>query len=317
MGGADAADLDALLAAMARGETPPPDRLGRAIEADPATEALRRAGFPPNPSRRVAMFRETAQLCPRLPIQAAGYKVDARLSMEELWRFYLPLCEAVLDLAGRLPQERRALVGIAGPGASGKTVLAGLLCELLSRLRGTEDHCVVCPLDGFHYPNAYLETHSTEDGTGRSVALKAVKGAPESFHAAAFLEALQCLREQNETTWPRYDRRIHDPVPNATAVGPEDGIAVIEGNYLLLEREPWQEVAELLDLRLFVDAPEEELRRAMIARHVQGGRSRPDAERHYEEVDLPNARLIRDSAHRADLLLCRRAGRVTALRRPC
>ncbi len=306
-----------MLEAMARGNAPDPGRLRQVVEFDPTTEELRRAGFPPEPARRAAMFRETAQLCPALRLRAAGYDVEALMSLEELWRFYLPLCRAVLGLAESLPEGRRALVGVAGPGASGKTVLAGLLCKLLGRLAGGEGNCIVCPLDGFHHPNAYLEAHFTRDASGRRVPLRAVKGAPESFDAAAFVAALRRLRVREAVSWPGYDRRMHDPVPDAIRIGAADRIALVEGNYLLLERGPWTGAADLLDLRLFVDAPQEELRRAMVARHMRGGRSRADAKRHYKGVDLPNARLIRASGRRADLVLCRSGRRAAALRRPC
>ena len=100
-------------------------------------------------------------------------------------------------------------------------------------------------MDGFHYPNAALETYTTVRG-GKEISLKSIKGAPETFDVAALAAKLGAAREES-VTFPVYDRRIHDVVPNAvTADAP---ILLVEGNWLLLDEEPWS------GLRLLASSP--------------------------------------------------------------
>jgi len=287
-------------------------------EKDPATDALRSVGFDPVPAlpQRLELYRRTASLCPELMIEVAGLRVRVRLGRGELWRFYLPLCQAMARLVGEA--EGRVLVGIAGTGASGKTTFSLLLQLLLERgLPGHFAHVPICSMDGFHYSNAYLATHFMVDEQGEQVPLRALKGAPVSYDGDGFVASLVKLRTAKRTSFPRYDRRLHDPVPGAVRIGPQDRLVLVEGNYLLLEEDPWAAVAELLDLSLFLLQTPEVVREGMISRHIAGGRTEAEAVAHYERVDRKNFELIMASAHRADLWVRRAADhQVTAIQRP-
>jgi len=280
----------------------------RCIAEDPVTGSFRRLGveLSDGAEERLELFARTAHICPRVRLGVAGHEVNARISRTELWRFYLPVCQAVSHL--RSAEGPRFLVGIAGPGASGKSVFAALLKKAVdSGMADRGLRAVVCPLDGFHYPNAYLDAHVVcRPGIGK-VPLRALKGAPETFDAESFRDALRKLRKGGATSLPLYDRRIHDPVPGGIHVRASENLVLVEGNYLLLEEERWRGVAEELDLALFLRVPFETARRAMIARHVRGGRDRKDAAAHFERVDGPNFRLIMRSAARADLIVERDA----------
>ena len=78
---------------------------------------------------------------------------------------------------------------------------------------------------------------------------------------------------------------------------------LVEGNYLLCRRHGWDAVAGLFDLRLFLDLPPGANREPMIARHVRGGRTREDAERHFERSDRPNTVLVWATRDEADLIV--------------
>ncbi|MCD6415666.1 MAG: hypothetical protein J7M08_03085 [Planctomycetes bacterium] len=274
------------------------------IRRDPATKVLLGLGYKPDPGWRAGALRRTAGLCPSLPLTVAGHAVQARLSLEELWRFYLPLARLIRGPTGS--GARRRLVGVTGPGAAGKSVFALLMAEILARLGGDgAAPAALCPLDGFHYPNDWLESHYTVDELGRRVSLQRIKGAPASFDVESFVSALRRLRSEPTVLLPRYDRRLHNPVADSIRVAPGQRIVLVEGNYLLLGSGEWAAVRELLDLRLLITAPPGRLRVAMIARHVAGGRPPQDARRHYEQVDRRNREIILETAPRADLLLVR------------
>jgi len=278
----------------------------RLVRSDPVTGALAAIGLDAASmaAERAEAFRRCVALCPAVALDVAGHREHAGLGPAELWRFYLPICQAVRALR---PGGARALVGIAGPGASGKSVFAGLLSLLLLRAWPEGGGAALCPMDGFHRSNADLDAH----------ALRARKGAPETFDAEAFVRCLRRLKAGRTHTVPRYDRRLHDPVPDGARIGTADRLVLVEGNYLLLGEGAWAEVQALLDLRLFLTTPAETMREAMIERHVRGGRSPAAAAAHFARVDEPNSRLILGGLPRADLVVERDAQhRVVGIRRP-
>ena len=309
--------LAALLERLARGEG-----LTRAQHDEVVRDARSRRlpGLPAaatTPDELAELFRRAATLCPTCSLEVAGYPVEARISIAELWQLYLPLCLALRESRTRVGGAR-TVVGIAGPPGSGKSVFAELLRALLDAGgRAPGGDAVVVPQDGFHFPNAYLDAHAAASPDGTPQPLRLRKGAPETFDAAAFVRALDRLRSEATLALPRYDRRVHDPVPGAIRIEPRHRIALVEGNYLLLERDGWESVAARLDLRLFLRVPLEAIRPHMMARHARGGRSPEDAAAHFERVDVPNYELCMRSAARADLIIERGPDqRIVAVTRP-
>ncbi len=160
----------------------------------------------------------SADCAPQLDMEVAGHRVAARVSLSELWRFYLPICHGLTDLAA----------GRTGPGAGrhhgarrGRQVrlqpAAPAGCT--TPCRGAAGHAAVLPMDGFHYPNAYLDAHTIADRQGREVVLRSVKGSPPSYDVEGFIETLRRLRAGEAVAAPRYDRRLHDPVPDDIRIG--------------------------------------------------------------------------------------------------
>jgi len=286
---------------------------------DPATEAV--AGLGADVAgmfrERLDFFRRTVSFCPECSLDVAGRRERARMGPVELWRFYLLLCQFLLSLARRT-DALRILSGVAGPPGSGKSVFAVLLAKIINACVGPGEgiEVAICPLDGFHYPNAYLESHFVSDDEGRQRTLRSVKGSPETFDVAAFVETLDRLRAEPSMTLPRYDRRVHEPVPDAIAIERRHRIVLVEGNYLLVERPPWGAVAARLDVSLFLKLPLDDVKPWIVGRHVRGGRSPEDALRHFEQVDRKNYQSCMAAAHRADLIVERDAQqRIVALKR--
>jgi pantothenate kinase len=89
--------------------------------------------------------------------------------------FYIPLAATLLD---RLSPPARLLVGIAGPPGCGKTAFAAVLAETINAVAGTQ-MAACLGLDGWHFSNAYLDSHFIERGGERSL-LGRIKGAPET-----------------------------------------------------------------------------------------------------------------------------------------
>ena len=132
-----------------------------------------------------------------------------------------------------------------------------------------------------------------------------MKGAPQTFDAAAFVASLRRLRDEPRAAvrWPDFDRSAEQSVANAISIGSDAKLVIAEGNYLLLDQPPWREVHELLDESWYLDVPVEVLRRRLIDRHIAHGRSREDAIRHVDESDLRNAELVAPTRELADLTI--------------
>lgn len=191
-------------------------------------------------------------------------------------------------LEALLARERRVILGITGPPGAGKTAMA-------SQIVSTIDDAVHVPMDGFHLADDQL----------RRLGLLNRKGAIDTFDAHGYLALLQRLRRQDtEIVYaPAFDRDIEQPVAGSIGVTPTARLIVTEGNYLLDDDRPWSDVRSTLDEVWFVDLAAEERRRRLIARHIEYGRSREQAQAWVRAVDDPNAERIERVRHKADLVV--------------
>lgn len=217
-----------------------------------------------------------------------GLPQKIRYNADTVEHLFLPLLRRLTEM--QRAEARRILVFLAAPPATGKSTLA----QFLAQLSRTEEGLTLVQalgMDGFHYPNRYLAAH-TILRDGEEIPMTSIKGAPETFDVPALAAKLGAVRA-GCVTFPVYDRRIHDVVPDVvTADAP---ILLVEGNWLLLDEEPWHDLRSLADHRLRIDAAAELLRDRLIARKVQGGSTAEDAAAFYEASDAPN--ILRFAAH--------------------
>ncbi len=176
-------------------------------------------------------------------------------------------------IRARADGPARFLVALAGPPASGKSTLAAALAAALS------PGARVVPMDGFHYDDAVLDARG----------LRARKGAPQTFDAQGFLHLIRRLQAEDEVAIPIFDRDRELSRAGADIVGPADRVLIVEGNYLLLDEDPWRQLAPLFDLTVFLDVPEAELVRRLTARWQHHGREPQAAQDWIRTNDLPNA----------------------------
>jgi pantothenate kinase len=197
------------------------------------------------------------------------------------------LVDAILARAGDAP---RFMVAIAGPPGCGKSTLVAELAGALEE-RGVK--AAVVPMDGFHYDDAVLR--------GRGLAHR--KGAPETFDFAGFRTLLQRLRaRESEVAIPVFDRSMELSRAAAAVVGEDVRLVLVEGNYLLLDEEPWKSLEGLFDFSVYLDVPRAELERRLLERWHRHGRN-PEAARHWVETnDLPNADRVSSRRRKADMI---------------
>lgn len=186
--------------------------------------------------------------------------------------------------------ERR-LLGLAGAPAAGKSTLANALASALP------GRAASVPMDGFHLSQRQLKR------LGRAER----KGAPDTFDShgyRALLERIRVAGAKGEVVYaPGFYRDIEEPIAASLAVAPDTPLIITEGNYLLLDDDPWPAVAATLDAIWYLDVNTARRENWLVARHMRYGYSEAEAHAWLAQTDRPNAERIAASANRADRVL--------------
>lgn len=190
-------------------------------------------------------------------------------------------------LNGVTPKGRRLMIAIAGPPGSGKSTLAE---ELVSHL-GSD--AVLLPMDGFHLDDRIL--------TRRGLLPR--KGAPETFDFDGLKTALHRVASEPSVILPVFDRSREIAIAGAQEIFPETQIIVAEGNYLCFAEPPWDQLMPLWDFSVFLDVPEDELERRLIARWEGFGFAPEAAREKALSNDIPNARRVQRGRSSVDLVV--------------
>jgi len=150
-------------------------------------------------------------------------------------------------------------------------------------------------MDGYHLAQSVLEA--------RGLANR--KGAPDTFDGVGFVAMLHQLRSQTsqELFAPVFLRELNNAIAGAIAIPSQTRLVITEGNYLLLDEAPWDEVASLLDEIWFVELEQHERLRRLIARHLGFNDDPAIAERRATGNDERNARLVASGGQRSTLII--------------
>jgi pantothenate kinase len=196
------------------------------------------------------------------------------------------LCDLIINNAAN---SKRYMVAFAGPPASGKSTVAEHVAHAL-KARG--ESATVVPMDGFHYDDAVLST----------LGLRSRKGSPPTFDCTGFESLLKRLKSlENNVAIPVFDRSMELARAGAELIPADTKFLIIEGNYLLLDEEPWSHLRPLFDLTVSVEVDRQTLEDRLYARWNSYGKSAEDARSWIESNDLPNIRHVLEHNGTADI----------------
>ena len=195
-----------------------------------------------------------------------------------------------------MPLGAGSLSGSRDQPAAGKSTLATSIASTLCGAYGPRTAMAI-GMDGFHIANSEL---SRLGYAGR-------KGAPETFDAYGFVAMLRRLRADDEPVVyaPVYSRAVHESINAAIPVASDIRVVIVEGNYLLLRRAPWDQIRPLLDVALYLDTPAGVRVDSLIRRQRSRGLDRSAALNWVHSSDEVNA-LIATTRDDADVILLAR-----------
>ncbi|MGN6450904.1 MAG: nucleoside/nucleotide kinase family protein [Brucella intermedia] len=197
------------------------------------------------------------------------------------------------EILARLAEtDGRLIVAVAGPPGAGKSTMSDYLLHAINK--GGEAPSIVVPMDGFHLDDAILDRRGL---LGR-------KGSPPTFDCAGFAVLLQRLKQADgEVFIPVFDRSLELSRAAASVDGPEHRVLLVEGNYLLLDQQPWAQLAPFFDLPVYLDVPFDELERRLTERWLGFGFDAEAARNRALSNDIPNAELVVAQSRKADFVV--------------
>jgi len=184
--------------------------------------------------------------------------------------------------------KQTIIIGISGPSASGKSLLANTIVNELG-----SDQVVVISEDAYYKDNSHMAYAERE---------KINYDHPEAFDHALLVQHLRQLQQGNSVEIPIYSHSQHLRLPETRTIG-RHAIIVLEGILLFSDKA----LREIMDIRIFMSAPLDvclirRLKRDVVERH----RSFEGVLHQYETTVRPMyLQFIEPSSRYADLIVPR------------
>ena len=186
--------------------------------------------------------------------------------------------------------KKRYFIALAGPPASGKSTISEKLNEDLN-IKGFPSD--ILQMDGFHLDDAILSSQN----------LLPRKGSPETFDVMGLKSFLIRLASESEVIVPIFDRSLELSRSSAVTISENKKIIIVEGNYLLLNSRPWNELNNYFDSRVMIHCEESVLEKRLIDRWKGFNLTQDQINQKVYENDLPNGVDVIQNSIEADYYL--------------
>jgi len=200
--------------------------------------------------------------------------------------------QTIAEYIRRKYSGRPLFVGVDGIDAAGKTTLADSLAE---ELRRGGLPVIRASIDGFHNPRDVRYARGSLSPEGYFF---------DSFNYDALKnDLLLPLREGSGRDYrlKAFDFTADTPVDSPPLAAPDNGILIFEGVFLFRP-----ELAELWDIKIFVDVSFEEALRRAMNRDLHLFKEKAELERRYTQRYIPGQRMYLNLCHpmdKADILV--------------
>ena len=185
--------------------------------------------------------------------------------------------------------RKRYIVAIAGPPGAGKSTFSQ---ALLLMLKEKSIQAKIISMDGFHLDNSILADRNLLDR----------KGAPATFDTAGFIHLMNRLTNfEDDVVIPEFDRNKDLSIAGSSIISTKDKVLIVEGNYLLIEEEPWTKLKKTWDQTIFINPGIDTLEQRLLNRWLRYGLDTQDAKKRMLSNDLPNARYVLEKSSDSDI----------------
>jgi len=198
--------------------------------------------------------------------------------------------EAKAIVAEYASASARTIIGIVGKPGGGKSTLSKYLLKEMDPTLVS-----VVPMDGFHLSNKVLKELGRSDR----------KGAQDTFDVKGFTNLIERIKldSADPIYYPIFDRSIEESIAAQGVVYPSTRVVIVEGNYLMHDKDGWQEILPLLDQSWYAFLDEDIRISRLISRHIAFGKDPESAKAWAKGSDQVNAELIEIGVGRCDFLI--------------